>query len=1080
MLRRHGSKVVLAGVAVIAVGGAAVIAPLRSLEAGGTTDQTPVGTALTTKVTVVPAQIEPGERVEVTVEMVTDTLTPVGTLSARLHLGPDLELLSGPTTPWNCSDSRTDGLGVSVTCTVHTRDLAATSDRSPTFDIRATYNSEGLRGISALAWYGDETPDVRDWPDTKAGAEGDSVLLSISAPHRPVFGTRPPGTPTTRAASPMQTTAPDSSSHSHVTPTVERETGTLHTSRASRGLTATTSPSTGFCGLFAVAGAVDTSLTVGPVTFSSMSTSSRSTESCSTSSVITLSASTISFGDVRFTNVNGSVSPTTMSLSMAVASGATLSISGPFPDSATQYAAIVVLPLGSSRLTLTGTVDYSDSSRFKVTLSASAASSGWNPAPGLSVASGAVSGTFIRSLSAGSPVDTFVVNIALAGAWSPVPGVSVGSVTASIGNAAGNLTVTLGANVSGRLTLAGLDVSMNSVLTGSIDATTGVVTVSGSIGTVPVASLATLGPASATFTYDARNSGNGSSEPPVTATLTGSASFAGQLAQFFKGSVSSSLAILDEGFVVEASMSTSPQSPGYSQSAPTFLWASLTNPLSTVRYSPIGTSMPEVPLRHQSATSVSPFGVPPQLVTALDTLGVDILDRVGNGTLSIGLPPGDPSISIYYRAPANTYLIGDSTASVSAEFDDIFVSVTSGEDESFTIGGDVSLRLSKDVLEMSSALVVASGPLGFEIDGYLELVDQSGWPNAFGLTGVILYDLTVEAGMADGLPSFGLEAAASFPSSLTSPLGIVNDSVVTLGIDVSATNPCFLFAINAPPSNPNQNVLDLGNGTLTATSAQMVIAPDGCQIGQNTYSGFQLEFAGAIRQVAVGFSTSFTLDPVFSLTGSGYVGSFPLGDVTFSETTVNLSISDSAFSLRIVGGISAGTSLQANGTLFLASGGGYSFSGSGTIQIGSDRSDVSITMTNCGDAACATLIPPTFWASGGVTLRGFAFSASIEVDLVGKFDAKLTIPERSTKFTFKSGSLDGSGTLTYAFFVEVSDTGSDEVRASTSVSLSSCSWTVISCKGAKASASADVKTGSAAVSITITYVIKASISVTVR
>ncbi len=1080
MLRRPRLKVLLTGVAVLAVGGATVAIPLRSIEARVTTDPSPSGTALTTKVTVTPDQIEPGASAEVTIELATGRLTPVDTLSVRLHLGEGLSLVSDPTTPWNCPDSASDKSGLSITCTAHTDDVDIPSELSLAFGIRAARNIRGLRGISALAWFGDKAPAVREWTETQAGAEADSVLLSVSAPHRLSPPTRPLRTSTDRRAPLTPSTTRESATHTRSAPVATESAGTIRPSRESQRVTSSTTPSTGFCDLFAVAGAVNTSLAIGPITFSAMGTSTRSAGACSASSVITLSASTISFGTVQFTNVNGSVSPASVSLSTALANGMTLVISGPFPDSGTRYMANVAFSVGSSRLTLSGNVDYSDNSRFSVTLTASATSSGWNPAPGLSIGAGGISGTFTRSPSGNTSVDTFAVRVALAGTWSPVPGVTVGGVTASIENASGDLTVTLGASVSGRLTLAGLDVSLNSALSGTIDVATEVVTVIGSIGMVPVSSIATLGPATATFAYDPRNARSGSTTAPVTATLSGSASFAGQLARFFEGSASATLALLDEGFVVEASMSSSPDSPGYSQSSPTFLWASLTNPLTTIRYSPSGASLPGVPLRHQSATSVSPFGVPPQLAMALDQLGVDILDNVGTGALSIGLPPGDPSITIHYRTPANTYLIGDSTSSVSAEFDDIFVSVTSGETESFTIGGDVSLRLSEDVLALSSALVVASGPLGFEIGGYLELVDQGGWPNAFGMAGVTLYDLAIEAGMADGLPSFGIEAAASFPSSLTSPLGIVDGSVVTLGIDLSATNPCFLFAVNAPPSNPRQIVLDLGSGALTATSAQIVVAPDGCQIGQNNYSGFHLEFTGSIRQVAVGFSTSFTLDPVFSLTGSGYVGTFPLGDVTFSETTVNLAISDTSFSLRVIGGINAGTALQAEGVLFLTSEGGYSFSGNGTIRIDGETSDVSVMMTNCGDASCSTLILPTFWVSGDVALRGFSFSASIMVDVTGKFDAKLTIPERSTNFRFESGSLEGAGTLKYSFFVEVSDTGSDEVRASTSVSLSSCTWTVISCKGARTTASADVKTGSASVSVSITYVIKANINITVK
>lgn len=197
---------------------------------------------------------------------------------------------------------------------------------------------------------------------------------------------------------------------------------------------------------------------------------------------------------------------------------------------------------------------------------------------------------------------------------------------------------------------------------------------------------------------------------------------------------------------------------------------------------------------------------------------------------------------------------------------------------------------------LESALIISVSETGAGIDGSLELIDSSGWKNAFGLSGLTVFDLLIQAGVDDGLPSFGVEATAAFPSSVTSPLGIVTGSVITLGLDLSATTPCAIFDIKPPSSNPDANVISLDGGILTATDAELILAPEGCQLGQATYSGYAMNFDGKIRDVGIGFATTFEVSPVFSLQGSGYIDSFPLGSVTMDKTTANLSIDSLGFS----------------------------------------------------------------------------------------------------------------------------------------------------------------------------------------
>lgn len=1061
------------------VASVAVAFQVRTVEAVATLDRSARTPHVRSEITITPARVDPGGLATVRVTITTDPGRPDDTLSLRLHLGSDLSVAGQPASPWDCLEPSASSDETSVICRLSPSAAPASPVQSATFRVGVGDEAEGLRGVSAEAWYGPETPDVAPWAEVRAGVAADSTMISISTAHvtRPAVGhTSRDGRTDTRGRRSVDTGMGVTSTGDRA----ERILRTVSITRRSRAAKQST-PSPVFCALYGAASATGgSSVAAGPVTFANMTKSSTNGGPCSSSSVINLSAATISFGTVSMMNVSGTVTPTTMTAVVTVSDAMVLTITGPFPDTGTQFTASLGIPVGDSTIVLRGSVDYGDSDSFSVVLNASAGGSGWSPVPGVTTTSANVTGTFTRSRVGSSSVDSVNVNMALAGSWTPVPGVSVGSITLAIGNASGDAVVSLSAALGGRIDVAGLTVTVDGTLDGTVDAESGVVAVSGSIDPFSVAGLATFGPVSAQFVHDPRTTGADGGRSPGTTTLAGKASFTGELAQFFSGSVNASLAVLDEGFVVEASMTSGPSRQGYAQQAPVLLWASLSNPLSTVSYAPSGSSQPAVPLGHQKGVSVAPFGVPAALGSALEDLGIGLLDRVGTGSLALGLSPQDPSITIHYDAPPGTYLFGGARSTASARFMDISVGVSAGETETFTIGGDVALTLSGDVLDLDSALEISVGPTGAQLDGFLELSDASGWSNAFGMSGVTVYDLAIQAGITDGSPSFAVEASAGFPSSLTTPLGIVAGSVITLGIDFSATNPCFVFSIAAPPSNPAANVLEFGSGALTATSASMVIAPDGCSIGTADYSGFQLEFDGAIRNVKVGFSTTFVLEPAFSLTGSGYLGTFAVDGLNFGETTVTLSISDAAFGMEITGSITAGDSLRANGQLLLESSGGFSFSGSGAVKIGGDSFDVRVMATNCADSACRTLTIPTFWATGDVVTRGFSFDASIKIDADGSFDAKLTVPERSDPFSFDEGSLKGKGTLRYSFSVEVSDTESGAVQASVSATLSSCTWTIVSCKNAKLSASADVKTGSASVTIDVDAVINAKISMTVK
>ena len=307
---------------------------------------------------------------------------------------------------------------------------------------------------------------------------------------------------------------------------------------------------------------------------------------------------------------------------------------------------------------------------------------------------------------------------------------------------------------------------------------------------------------------------------------------------------------------------------------------------------------------------------------------------------------------------------------------------------------------------------------------------------------------------------------------MTAPLGIVAGSVITLGLDLSATTPCAVFSINAPSSNPKANVISLDGGNLTASDAQMILAPEGCLLGQVNYSGYAMNFDGKIRGVGVGFATTFTLAPAFSLEGSGYIGTFPMGSVTMEKTTAQLSINAMGFSLVLSGGLNAGTSIQATGTALLSSTGGFTFDGEGKVFINGNGSDITVHATDCKDIACSQLTDPSFNITGIIIENGFEFDAALAADAKGDFTAKLTIPNQSHDFSFSHSNpkVDGNGTFTYTISVEVSNVNVGEIDFSGSVKLKSCKMVIVfteDCSGSKVTWVDKISPGSVAVTITV-------------
>jgi hypothetical protein len=173
--------------------------------------------------------------------------------------------------------------------------------------------------------------------------------------------------------------------------------------------------------------------------------------------------------------------------------------------------------------------------------------------------------------------------------------------------------------------------------------------------------------------------------------------------------------------------------------------------------------------------------------------------------------------------------------------------------------------------------------------------------NAFGQPELDVRKLVVAASLGADT-SFGISADATLPSSWTSSLGMQSRAPTRVVFSISQSNPCLELAVGSPPpadgsANPAPTVMKLG--ALSASYAQIEIAPTGCRIGGTVPGtpatvldpGFGLGFDGQIGTAPVTFIASMRLEKLnFALKTKVRVGAFDAGPVRFRRTALDLDI----------------------------------------------------------------------------------------------------------------------------------------------------------------------------------------------
>lgn len=176
----------------------------------------------------------------------------------------------------------------------------------------------------------------------------------------------------------------------------------------------------------------------------------------------------------------------------------------------------------------------------------------------------------------------------------------------------------------------------------------------------------------------------------------------------------------------------------------------------------------------------------------------------------------------------------------------------------FTVSGsagnaviDITLGLSyQDSTETITGSITASAS-----SGYL-------WSDAFGMPGVQLQAFAIQVGIELAtspipLPSLGLAANLVINGTTATVLGITQGTPIFALVNISATNPAMVIRIGVQGGPTAINIANV----LTATYAELYLAPDGCTVGTYVIQpGFSFYFDGTILGVPLTVQAKITIN----------------------------------------------------------------------------------------------------------------------------------------------------------------------------------------------------------------------------
>ncbi|MCW2666381.1 MAG: hypothetical protein JWN57_1343, partial [Frankiales bacterium] len=222
------------------------------------------------------------------------------------------------------------------------------------------------------------------------------------------------------------------------------------------------------------------------------------------------------------------------------------------------------------------------------------------------------------------------------------------------------------------------------------------------------------------------------------------------------------------------------------------------------------------------------------------------------------------------------------------------------------------------------ALTATYAPSSQTLRGELSLTSATGWRDAFGVSGLVVHDLTVAIGIVFGTgiptPSLGFAGSVELPPGIADPIGLVPGTPVTLVANIDLANPCFAIELGSGASTTA--VLDLARlGLVTANSARLVIAPTGCSVGRYRYpAGLTIHFDGSVAAVPVSADLTLTTSPL-TVKADIDVGAFALGPLTVDRTHLRLEKVSDGVTVQLEGAVQAfGVTAEVEGEFTLTAG----------------------------------------------------------------------------------------------------------------------------------------------------------------
>lgn len=439
-------------------------------------------------------------------------------------------------------------------------------------------------------------------------------------------------------------------------------------------------------------------------------------------------------------------------------------------------------------------------------------------------------------------------------------------------------------------------------------------------------------------------------------------------------------------------------------------------------------SAPPVKVKAKQVVAAGTYQAPSWFVKAVGQASV-------SATFGYDLAKKQFSEKITLATPNLT--IGSSGSPVSFTINSMSFLFSGTVDGDIMLGveGDVSMNIPAAFGDAPPDLIFAmsnSEQSGTEtVSASIELKDDAGWQNAFGLKGLTLFDLAFSFGIQVSavpipLPTLGIRASATLPSAVRNPIGMPDDAVITAFGNLAEETPCLGINVTVPQGS-TENIITIAGGVVTASEFDLYVAPAGCQIATTQYpKGIALSLKGSVLGTSVDIGGKLDLEP-FAFDVNVDVGAFQAGPLQMQETRIGVHMETDPNAKPGIGtslddSVSFSGGFELFGTTVTASGELEFINGvtEGDLQIATNGFTVegfSITDVDFSATVKSSIVRNSFDIKGsgkvgvlGSSLDVKAFEFAIANNLVDKIsanvEARLPGPANTT--------IDGTFDLEYA------------------------------------------------------------------